>query len=87
MTSRNVAAGHYSDDPNDPPEYYGLLPDLIRPQVIGVTAYQPVGQAHDAFKARTFREAYRELNPDIEAGCEAMPVVFPARHLMPPDDN
>ena len=68
---------HYSDDPADPPEYYGPLPDLVRSQVISLTAYRAIGQGHDGFKARTFEEAYRELYPDIEPGCEAKRVVFP----------
>lgn len=68
---------HYSDDPSDPPEYYGRLPDLVQPQVIDLTAYRPVSAGHDGFKARTFIETYRELYPDIEPGCEAQRFVFP----------
>src|SRR5690242_19678989 len=67
---------HFGDDPRDPPEYYGLLPDLIHPQVIGVTAYRAVGQEHDRFKPRSFKEAYREIYPDVEAGCEAKQLFF-----------
>jgi hypothetical protein len=78
---------HYSHDPADPPEYYGLLPDLVHPQVINLTAYCAVGKADDGFKARTFKEAYRELYPDIEPGCEAKRVVFPPRHPMLPEDS
>src|SRR5690349_7257277 len=56
----------YSDDPPDPPQYYGRLPTLVHSQVVDLTSYNPVNVRHDGFKARTFKEAYRELNPDIE---------------------
>lgn len=58
-------------------EVYRGPPQLMHPQVIGVVAYQPNGTAHDRFRARSFKEAAREINPDIEQECEARPVVFP----------
>lgn len=78
---------HSSDDPADPSEYYGSLPDLVHPQVIGLTAYRPVGYKHDPFKARTFQEAYRIIYPDMEPGCEAKRVVFPPGFPMLPKDD
>jgi hypothetical protein len=61
-------------------EYYRSLPTLLDPQVIDLTAYRPVGVSHDRFKARSFKEAYRELYPDVEPGCEARQVIFPPRY-------
>jgi hypothetical protein len=70
----------YRGDPNDPREYYGRLPTLLHPQIIDQTAYSPIGVSHDGFKARTFKEAYREVYPDTEPDCEARQVVFPPRY-------
>jgi hypothetical protein len=66
----------YRDANGDPSEYYGRLPTLLHPQVIDVTAYNPMDVSHDSFKA-ALKEAYRELYPDVEPDCEARPVVFP----------
>jgi hypothetical protein len=58
-------------------ETYRGPPELVRPQIIGLVAYQPNGAGNDLFKARSFKEAAREIYPDIEQDCEARPVVFP----------
>jgi hypothetical protein len=58
-------------------ETYRGPPELVRPQVIGLVAYHQNVAGHDLFKARSFKEAAREINPDIEEDCEARPVVFP----------
>lgn len=65
---------------DDSREHHGALPTLMHPQVIGLTAYRPLGVSHEGFKARSFKEAYRELYPDVEPDCEARPVVFPPRY-------
>jgi hypothetical protein len=58
-------------------ETYRGPPELVRPQVIGLVAYQSNSTGYDLFKARSFKEAAREISPDIEEDCVARPVVFP----------
>jgi hypothetical protein len=61
-------------------ETYCGPPELVRPQVIGLVAYQQTAAGYDLFKARSFKEAAREINPDIEQDCEPLAVVFPPRY-------
>jgi hypothetical protein len=72
-------------DPNDRREFYASSAQLIQPQVIGRVAYRPVAVSHDSFKARSFKEAVCEVEPDIESGCEAARVVYPPGYPGLPD--
>jgi hypothetical protein len=63
-----------------PHEVYGPLPELLHPQIIGATAFNPMRVSSDLFKARSFKEAVREIDPDVEEECEGRPVVFPPRY-------
>jgi hypothetical protein len=56
------------------------VPPLMHPHVIGLAAFRPISVAFGGFKARSFTEAYRDVEPDMEPGCEAAQVVFPPGH-------
>jgi len=58
-------------------ETYCGPPKLVPPQVIGLVAYERTRADYDLFKARTFKEAACEIDPDMEQDCVAQAVVFP----------